>query len=52
MMISQGFWQRKGIWNRKISLKTAHFVPKAAQTVQNKAFQEKKYLTGNVEWLY
>ena len=43
---------RKGGFFPESGSKTAHFVHKVPKTTQNKAFQEKKYLTEGPEWLY
>ena len=51
-MISQGFEGCKGAVFPEFGPKTAYFVCKMPQRVQNKAFQEKKYLTEDLEWLY
>jgi len=52
MMISQGFRGCKGGFFIKKVSKPAYFVPEVLKRAQNKAFQEKKYLTEGTEWLY
>jgi len=51
-MITYGFGTRKRAVLEQNEPKTAHFVHKNPETLQNKAFQGKKYLTGGWEWIY
>jgi len=51
-MISQGFEACKSIIISKIRIKMAYLVLKVPERAQNKAFQEKKYLTEGLEWIY